>query len=79
MKDVKLMFYNETSQKISRSTKIIEKDHYVFVGAISDNEFNLFIEILGSKFGTYDISFAEVKYTFAKFEKMLQDLKEYSD
>ena len=69
----KRFYYSEAKQKVSlKNDHSINDDTFEYVGMISENEFNLLLDILFVKYGDDNISLEQI-------EKCLGDLRTYID
>lgn len=59
----KNLFYCEKSQKVAFDKKAPYKDYY-HVGKLSENEFNLLLEVLIEVYGEKDINLNEFRFSY---------------
>jgi hypothetical protein len=77
--DYKYVFWNDETQRIrwTRNCTFQGFRNYHFVGSMTKIEFDLFLEILVSRFGDNDISLEEFEMIFGDLRTFCDRLKGY--
>jgi len=72
----KRFYYSEEKQKVSlKNDYTMKDDTFVYVGLISDNEFNLLLDILLFKYSDHDISLEQIQKCFKDLRTLISKLK----
>jgi hypothetical protein len=72
----KRFYYSEAKQKVSlKYDHLINDDSFEYVGMVSENEFNLLLDILFFKYGDNDISLEQIEKCFGDFRTYIDKLK----
>ncbi len=72
----KRFYYSEAKQKVSlKNDHSINDDTFEYIGMVSENEFNLLLDILFVKYGDDDISLEQIEKCFGDFRTYIDKLK----
>ncbi len=72
----KRFYYSEEKQKVSlKNDYSMKDDTFVYVGLISDNEFNLLLDVLLFKYSDQDISLEQIQKCFKDLRTLMSKLK----